>query len=139
MKATSKLTTLGLLATIAAASVTPALADGWGDRNNDQANKNTMRNLTIAGAAVAAYGLFSHNGPATLLGAAGAALAGSQYEKDRKDQSQDNNRYYYRDGRNNGDRNRYDQNGGYQNQYDRNGYDQNQYDRQDNNNHWNRR
>jgi len=92
MRTTSKLTTWGLLATLAATAVTPALADAA----SDQKAKNTMRNLTIAGAAVAAYGLLNHNTTLGLLGAGGAALAGSQYEKDRKQQSQNSHRYYYR-------------------------------------------
>ncbi len=100
MTRTSKLTTLGLLATLAASAITPALAD----RASDQKNKNNMRNLAIAGAAVAGYGLFSHNNTIALLGAAGAGLAGSQYEKDRKNESQDNHRYYYRNDNRNDNR-----------------------------------
>ena len=102
MTRTSKLTTLGLLATLAASAITPALAD----RASDQKNKNNTRNLAILGAAIGGYGLLSHNNTIALLGAAGAGLAGSQYEKDRKNESQDNHRYYYRnDNRND---NRYD-------------------------------
>lgn len=90
MKFASKLTTGGLLATLAVASVSPALA-------SSQSDKNLMRNLAIGGAAIAGYGLLKHNNTAVLLGAAGAALAGSKYEKDRKQQSQQNSyRYYYR-------------------------------------------
>ena len=99
MKLNTILTAWGLLATLTVGGVTPALADGYRDRSSDQTNKNNMRNLAIGGAAVAAYGLFNHNSAATLLGAAGAVLAGSQYEKDRQEQSQDSNRYYRRDGR----------------------------------------
>ncbi len=65
-----------------------------------QNNKNTMRNLAIAGAAVAGYGLIKHNTAATVIGAAGAGLAGSQYENARKEQSQNSSarshRHYYR-------------------------------------------
>jgi hypothetical protein len=100
MKTTSKMTTWGVLAALAAASVSPALADGSQSRADQQNNKNTMRNLGIAGAAVATIGLLNHNNTLTLLGAAGAALAGSQYEKDRQQQSQDNGHFYFRDGRN---------------------------------------
>lgn len=92
MTRTSALTTLGLLATLAASAVSPALADSQKDKNN-------MRNLAIAGAAVAGYGLLKHNNTATIIGAAGAGLAGSQYEKARKEQSQQsarNKRRYYR-------------------------------------------
>lgn len=134
MTRTSKLTTLGLLATLAASAITPALAD----RASDQKNKNNARNLAIAGAAVAGYGLLSHNNTIALLGAAGAGLAGSQYEKDRKDQSQNSDhRYYYRNG------NRYDtrndnRNGNRYDNRDDNRNDNrsdNRYDNRDNN--WN--
>jgi hypothetical protein len=116
MKLTAKLTTMGLLATIAAASVSPALADGYQSRTDQQNNKNTMRNLGIVGAAVAVLGLLDHNNTLALVGAAGGALAGSQYEKDRQEQSQDNSRYFYRDGRiQDSSWNRYDDhNHGYQ-------------------------
>ena len=98
---TAKYTTLGLLATLAATVSTPVLADQQGDKNN-------LRNLAIAGAAVAGYGLLSHNNTATLLGAAGAVIAGSQYENVRQQQSQDNGyydghtggRFYHRTGDN---------------------------------------
>lgn len=127
MTRTSTLTTLGLLATLAASAMTPALAD----RASDQKNKNNARNLAIAGAAVAGYGLFSHNNTIALLGAAGAGLAGSQYEKDRKNQSQDSNhRYYYRDGNRNQNRNDNRNDNRNQNRND------NRYDNNDNN--WNR-
>ena len=88
-KNAAKYTAWGLLATLAATVVSPVLADGQSDKNN-------MRNLAIAGAAVAGYGLLNHNNTATLLGAAGAVLAGSQYEQDRQQQSQDNNWGYDR-------------------------------------------
>ncbi len=97
-KLTTRLTTLGLLATLAASSLTPALADGYRSDGQIQASKNNARNLALGAAGVAVFGLLSHNNAATLIGAAGAALAGSQYEKDRREQSQDNG-YYYRDGR----------------------------------------
>ena len=65
-----------------------------------QKNKNNMRNLAIGGAAVAGYGLLNHNSTATVLGAAGAALAGNSYENARKEQSKNtaarNRRYHYR-------------------------------------------
>ncbi len=111
MTRTTHYTAWGLLATLAAAAAGPVLADGQSDKNN-------MRNLAIAGAAVAGYGLLNHNNTATLLGAAGAAIAGSQYEKDRKQQSQDSNwrydRRYHRT-----DTNGYRSNGG--NSYRNNG------------------
>lgn len=99
MKLNAKIASLGLAAVFAATAITPALADGYQNRQKQQTDKNNMRNLGIAGAAVAALGLLTHNSTATLLGAAGAAIGGTQYEKDRQNQSQDNNNYYYRDGR----------------------------------------
>ena len=111
MRPTTKMTTLGLIAALAGASLAPAMA-------NDQSDKNNARNLALGGAAVALYGILNHNSTATLLGAAGAALAGSQYEKDRQDQSQDNGRYYH-----------YNQSGYSRNGYDNNGYNRDGYNR----------
>jgi hypothetical protein len=94
----------------------PASADppSWSHRDsqddkNTQNNKNLMRNLGIGLGAAAAYELVTGKGTNALLLGAGAALAGSQYEKDRKQQAQDNNwrRDDYRnvnDYRNGGDR-----------------------------------
>ncbi len=67
-------------------------------RASQQKNKNQWRNLGIAGAAVAGYGLLKHNNTATLLGAAGAAYSANRYEQDRHHQSQDNaaRQQYYR-------------------------------------------
>ncbi len=66
-----------------------------------QDNKNNMRNLGIAGLAVAGYGLINHDNLATALGVAGAALAGSQYENARQEQSQTygswRSRHYHHD------------------------------------------
>ena len=99
-----KLTTLGLLATLAATSLTPALAGP----DSQQKNKNDWRNLAAVGAAIAGYGLLKGDSTATLLGAAGGAYAASRYETDRQHQSQDSgdnnygyygsrdNRHYYR-------------------------------------------
>ena len=78
-------------AALAALALTPAHADDYGSRHAHnaavQSNKNNMRNLAIGGAAVAGYGLLSHNSTATVLGAAGAALAGQSYENARHEQS----------------------------------------------------
>ena len=120
MTRTSKYTAWGLLATLAATVAGPVLAD-------QQSDKNTLRNLAIAGAAVAGYGLLNHNNTATLLGAAGAALAGSQYEQVRQQQSQDSgygdyNRRYHRT-----DNNGYGNNGYGNNGYGNNGYGNNGY------------
>lgn len=127
MKTSSTLTTWGLAAILSAAALVPALADPA----SQQKNKNNWRNLGIAGAAVAGYGLLNHNSTATILGAAGAAYSANRYENDRKHQSQDNNnrRYYRTYGwhppvYNNGN-NGYSNNGGYGNSnggyYDNNG------------------
>lgn len=104
MKLNPKIASLGLVAVFAATAITPASADGYQNRSKQQTDKNNMRNLGIAGAAVAALGLLTHNNTATLLGAAGVAIGGTQYDKDRKNQSQSND-YYYRDGRNGGSSN----------------------------------
>jgi len=90
MKA-SKLTILGLAATVAAAAFAPLAASA------DQNSKNQWRNLGAAGAAVAGYGLLKHNTTATVIGAAGAAYSANRYEQDRHHQSQANaarKRYY---------------------------------------------
>ena len=125
MKRTAKYTTLGLLAAFGTTALAPAavLADNDSAR---QSNKNLMRNLAIGGAAIAGLGLLNHNNGLALLGAAGAALAGSQYEKARHNQSVDQSRdeYYHR--RNDGDyqydggNGRYGDNNGYR--YNGNGY-----------------
>lgn len=126
MTRTSKLTTFGLLAALASLSVVPAMA---GPRSDQQKDKNNARNLAIGGAAVAAFGLFTHNNVATLLGAAGAALAGSQYEKDRKDQSQNNGRYYHYDGGNDFNRDGYNRDGFNRDGYNRDGFNRDGFNR----------
>ena len=88
-------TVLGLLATLGIAAFSPAaMAD------SQQTNKNNWRNLAGAGAAVAGYGLLSHNSTATVLGLAGAAYSANRYEQDRHHQSQANDwrnrRYFHR-------------------------------------------
>ena len=125
MTLTSKMTTLGLIAALAGASLAPAMA-------NEQRDKNNARNLALGGAAVALYGILNHNSTATLLGAAGAAIGGSQYEKDRQDQSYGSRRYYrdYRGGYSNGyDRNGYDNNGWNRDGYNRDGYNRDGFNR----------
>ena len=77
-----KMTSLTLLVTMATAALSPlALASGT------QKDKNNMRNLGIAGAAVAGYGLIKHNTAATVLGAAAGGYGAYKYEQDRKKQS----------------------------------------------------
>ena len=101
MKRTTRYTTLGLLAAFGTTAVVPMAAMAGNDSAR-QSNKNLMRDLAIGGAAIAGYGLLNHNNNLTLLGAAGAALAGSQYEKARHnqsvDQSRDDSHYYRNDG-----------------------------------------
>ena len=114
MKRTAKLTTLGLLAAFGTTALAPAavLADNNSAR---QQNKNLMRNLALGGAAIAGLGLLNHNNGLALLGAAGAALAGSQYEKARHNQSADQSRddaRYYRHRGDGGDYENYGGNGG---------------------------
>lgn len=93
---------LASAAALAALTLAPVVvhADGYHARRAHaaavQGNKNTMRDLALGGAAVAGYGLFSHNATATVLGAAGAVLAGSQYENARREQSQQSARNGYR-------------------------------------------
>ena len=90
MKLTDRSCLIGA-AVLAALTLSPAAqADHHARRAHAAAvqnNKNNMRNLALGGAAVAGYGLLTHNTTATVVGAAGAALAGSQYENARKEQS----------------------------------------------------
>jgi len=127
----SKYTTLGLLATLAAAAASPVLADPA----SQQKNKNQWRNLGIAGAAIAGYGLLNHNTTATVLGAAGAAYSANRYEHDRQSQSQNSSnrydyRHYHRNDNNGGGyynkNGSYDNNGGqWRNDYNSNDYNSN--------------
>ncbi len=98
MNMTTKFTSLALLATMAAAALTPAaMADPQSDKNN-------MRNLGIGGAAVLGYGLLKHNTTATVLGAAAGGYGAYKYEKDRHQQDEGKRararyharQYYYR-------------------------------------------
>ena len=92
-------TMLGMAATVAATALAPLAAHA--DQSSRQSNKNQWRNLGVAGAAVAGYGLLKHNNTATILGAAGAAYSAKRYEDDRHSQSQsqarrDQNARYHR-------------------------------------------
>lgn len=71
--------TLGLAATMAATAVVPTVASA-----SVQNDKNNARNLAIAGAAVAGYGLLSHNTGATVLGAIGGLVGLSQEQHDQQ-------------------------------------------------------
>ena len=99
MKQANAWTVLGLAAAVAATVFAPLAAHA--DQASRQSNKNQWRNLGIAGAAVAGYGLLKHNSTATVLGAAGAAYSAKRYEDDRHSQSQsqarrDQNARYHR-------------------------------------------
>lgn len=83
---TSKLTIVGLAATLAVAAFAPMAAHA--DDSSRQKNKNLWRNGTILGGAAALYGLSKHDTTTTLLGAGAAAYSASRYEKDRHSQSQ---------------------------------------------------
>ena len=112
MKTAKTMTILGLAATVATAAFAPisAMADG----SSTQKNKNQWRNLGIAGAAIAGYGVLNHNSTATLLGAAGAAYGAKRYEDERHSQSQSNAnraRYYQGGNNNSGGRRYYSYNG----------------------------
>lgn len=95
MKLTNKLTALGVMAAVATTAFAPLAAQADGSL---QGNKNLMRNLSIGAAALGGYGLLNHDNGLALLGVAGAAVAGSQYEKDRHQQSENQSRrdWYYR-------------------------------------------
>jgi hypothetical protein len=96
MKTATQSTLLGLVGVMAMSLIAPAFADG----NSTQKNKNDWRNYTGAGAAVLGYGLLTHNGTATLLGAAGTAYSANRYEQERRSQSRqrdaERQRYYRR-------------------------------------------
>ena len=99
MKQANAWTMLGMVATVAATAFAPLAAHA--DQSSRQSNKNQWRNLGVAGAAVAGYGLLKHNNTATILGAAGAAYSAKRYEDDRHSQSQsqarrDRNARYHR-------------------------------------------
>ena len=137
MKRMTFLTSCGILATVALTMLAPlsAMAD------SRQNTKNQWRNLGVLGAAVAGYGLLSHNSTATILGAAGAAYSANRYEQDRKSQSQANaNRhrdwYYRSNNNNNGYYNNNGNNGYYGNtgSYDNNSNYNGSYDNQQGNN-----
>lgn len=95
MKTSAKITTLAVLTTFVAGACSPM---AFADSKSVQKDKNNMRNLGIAGAAVAGYGLLKGNTAATVLGAAAGGYGAYKYEKDRKAQSEANrsrSRYYH--------------------------------------------
>jgi len=83
------------------------------DSSSVQNQKNTWRNLGIAGGALALNGLVHGNGTETQLGAAGGAYSASRYEAERKRQSQMNSQraYYHRELNGDGNRKYYWYNG----------------------------
>lgn len=84
-----------ILAKVAAAGavlsvgLTPAIASAQSraDLQHRQQQKNTWRNLGIAGAAVGVLGLLKGNSTLTALGLGGGAYSAWRYEQDRKSQS----------------------------------------------------
>jgi hypothetical protein len=113
-KWTQKIAGLAAASAIAFTAFAPiaAQADGYGNRSGYhqqaqlQQNKNTLRSVAIGSAVLGLLGLANHNNGLAIIGTAGAAIAGSQYEQDRQqhsaDQSQRDNRWYHR-WNNNGD------------------------------------
>jgi hypothetical protein len=101
-----------------------------------QNEKNNMRNLAILGGAAALYGITNGNSTMAVIGAAGAAVAGSQYEKDRQQQSRDNSWYGWDGGRyrHNWDNRNYDRNNNYDRNYNYNDNYGDYRDRGDNDN-----
>jgi hypothetical protein len=91
MKNTAKIGILAATAMVAMIGLAPVSARA----DSLQTDKNNMRNLAILGGAAALYGLADHNSGLALIGAAGAAIAGSQYEQDRHIQSQEQSDGYY--------------------------------------------
>lgn len=131
MKRNTLITTLGLAATMGFTALMPTIASA-----NVQQDKNNMRNLAIAGAVVAGYGLLNHNTGATLLGAAGALIGESQYQKDQSKENSWNDRWNNRDYNRGGNWNdRWNNNNGdrYHQDYNRDQQDYNRDDHRDNN------
>ena len=87
----SQLTAAALVAALASSIAAPSAA--MADSRQDK--KNMDRNLAIGAGAVGLYGLTHHDTLTTVVGAAGAAYAGSQYEKERKAQRDENTRMRY--------------------------------------------
>lgn len=104
------------------------------------AGADGRKNTAIALGAAAAYELLlKHQTGAGLVLGAGAAYAGKRYEDARRQESQNRDRSYYRNGSSNGYNNNgyYDNNGNYHsnnnnynNGYNNNSYDPNNYDNQ---------
>jgi len=95
MKLNTTAISLALLASFGTAALSPV---AFADASKTQKDKNNMRNLGIAGAAIAGYGLLNHNSGATILGAAAGGYGAYKYEQDRKSQSaaqRSRYRHYY--------------------------------------------
>lgn len=81
-----------LAAIVAAAVVTMAVAPAIpaeAQSRHRQKTKNDWRNASIAGGALTAAGLLTHNNTLTAVGAAGGLYSLSRYEHDRKSQSRE--------------------------------------------------
>ena len=63
-----------------------------GQDQRTQIDKNAMRNVGYASGVAAVFGILTHNNAVAALGGIGAVVAGTQYEKDRKQQN--NNDHY---------------------------------------------
>ena len=79
MKLKTRIAALAALSLITTASLVPVAK-----AQDNQAKKNTARNLGIGAAAIAGNGLLHHNSTATVLGLAGAGIAAKNYEDTRK-------------------------------------------------------
>jgi uncharacterized protein YcfJ len=97
MRLSIQATSLALLTTFAASAFAPL---AFADSSSNQNDKNNMRSLGIAGAAIAGYGLLKGNSTATLLGAAAGGYGAYKYEQDRKAQDEQKrarqHTYYHR-------------------------------------------
>ena len=81
--------TLAALATTAvvATAALPAVSVQAQSSRHRQQTKNNWRNAAIAGGALGAAGLLTHNSTLGAVGAAGGLYSLSRYEHDRKSQS----------------------------------------------------
>src|SRR4051812_30009254 len=73
-------------AAIVAMTIAPAIPAAAQSRHR-QKTKNDWRNASIAGGALTAAGLLTHNNTLTAVGAVGGLYSLSRYEHDRKSQS----------------------------------------------------
>ncbi|WP_144241109.1 hypothetical protein [Fimbriimonas ginsengisoli] len=85
----TSITKMVALGTIAAVGFAPLAANAQtqSQLKNRQKQKNTWRNLGLAGAAVGVYGLLKGDKVLTIAGLGGGAYSAWRYEQDRKSQS----------------------------------------------------